>query len=83
MKWGQIRATKRVYRQRFSQEVSELLIADEVFKDVNSLDKSVIEEITLIEELDKKEKQAFFIMLDALVAKKRLKDLLNSALNKA
>ncbi len=46
-------------------------------------DKSVIEKITLIEELDKKEKQAFFIMLDALVAKKRLKDLLNSALNKA
>jgi response regulator RpfG family c-di-GMP phosphodiesterase len=83
MKWGQIRATKRVYRQRFSQEVSELLIADEVFKDVNSLDKSVIEKITLIEELDKKEKQAFFIMLDALAAKKRLKDLLNSALSKA
>jgi putative transposase len=24
MKWGQIRATKRVYRQRFSQGVSEL-----------------------------------------------------------
>ncbi len=83
MKWGQIRATKRVYRQRFSKEVSELLIADEVFKDVNSLDKSVIEKITLIEELDKKEKQAFFVMLDALVAKKRLKDLLNSALSKA
>ncbi len=83
MKWGQIRATKRVYRQRFSQEVSELLIADEVFKDVNSLDKSVLEKITLIEELDKKEKQAFSIMLDALVAKKRLKDLLNSALSKA
>ncbi len=83
MKWGQIRATKRVYRQRFSQEVSELLIADEVFKDVNSLDKSVLEKITLIEELDKKEKQAFSIMLDALVAKKRLRDLLNSALSKA
>jgi hypothetical protein len=83
MKWGQIRTTKRVYRQRFSQEVSELLIGNEVFKDVNSLDKSVIEKITLIEELDKKEKQAFFIMLDALVAKKRLKDLLNSALIKA
>jgi hypothetical protein len=83
MKWGQIRTTKRVYRQRFSQEVSELLIGNEVFKDVNSLDKSVIEKITLIEELDKKEMQAFFIMLDALVAKKRLKDLLNSALIKA
>ena len=46
-------------------------------------DKSVIEKITLFEELDKKEKQAFFIMLDTLVAKKRLKDLLNSALSKA
>jgi transcriptional regulator with XRE-family HTH domain len=64
-------------------DVSELLRADEVFKDVNSLDKSVIEKVTLIDELDKKEKQAFFIMLDALVAKKRLKDSLNSALSKA
>lgn len=64
-------------------EVHELLRAEEVFKEVNALDKSVIERVALIEGLDKKEKAAFFIMLDALVAKKRLKDTLNAALGKA
>jgi transcriptional regulator with XRE-family HTH domain len=63
-------------------EVYELLKTDQVYKEVSSLDKSVIEKVTLIEQLDKKEKQAFFVMLDALVAKKRLKDSLNAALNK-
>ena len=64
-------------------ELHELFRADEIFKDVDSLDKSVMEKVSLIDELDKKEKQAFFIMLDALIAKKRLKDSLNSALSKA
>ena len=64
-------------------ELYELFRADEIFKEVDSLDKSVMEKVALIDELDKKEKQAFFIMLDALIAKKRLKDSLNSALNKA
>lgn len=58
-------------------ELYELFKADGIYKDVDSLDKSVIEKVSLIEELDKKEKQAFFIMLDALIAKKRLKDSLN------
>jgi hypothetical protein len=34
----------------------------------------------MIEQLDKKEKQAFYTMLDALVVKKKLKDNLSSAL---
>jgi transcriptional regulator with XRE-family HTH domain len=64
-------------------EVTELFKADEIYKDINTFDKSLIEKVALIEQLDKKEKQAFFIMLDALIAKKRLKDTLNSALSKA
>jgi hypothetical protein len=60
--------------------VAELFTADEVFKDVNSVDKTLMEKISLIELLDKKEKAAFFTMLDALVAKKKLKDNLTSAL---
>ncbi len=51
-------------------------------KDVNSIDKSVMEKVTLIEQLYKKEKTAFFIMLDALLTKKRLKDSLAAALGK-
>lgn len=60
--------------------VAELFTADEVFKDVNSIDKTLMEKISLVEQLDKKEKTAFFIMLDALVAKKKLKDNLSNVL---
>lgn len=48
--------------------------------DVNSVDKSLMEKLNLIEQLDKKEKQAFFAVLDAFVSKKKLKDALQNAL---
>jgi len=60
--------------------VAELFNADDIFKDVNSVDKTLMEKISLIDGLDKKEKAAFFTMLDALVAKKKLKDNLTTAL---
>lgn len=60
--------------------VAELFTADESFKDVNSVDKTLMEKISLIEQLDKKEKGAFFIMLDALVIKKKLTDNLSNVL---
>jgi|SRR5665647_768914 len=60
--------------------VADLFTADEVYKDVNSIDKTLMEKISLIELLDKKERSAFFTMLDALVSKKKLKDTLSSAL---
>ncbi len=63
--------------------IAELFSADEVFKDVNSIDKTLMEKVSLIEQLDKKEKSAFFTMLDALVAKKKLKDNLSNALQLA
>lgn len=60
--------------------VADLFTAEEVYKDVNSIDKTLMEKISLIELLDKKERSAFFTMLDALVSKKKLKDTLSSAL---
>ena len=39
--------------------------------------------ISLIDGLDKKEKAAFFTMLDALVAKKKLKNNLSNVLQQA
>jgi transcriptional regulator with XRE-family HTH domain len=60
--------------------LAELFAADDIFKDVNSVDKTLMEKISLIDSLDKKEKVAFFTMLDALVAKKKLKDNLSSVL---
>lgn len=62
-------------------ELAELVNADDIFKDVNSYDKSVIEKMALVDQLEEKEKSAFFSILDALVAKKRLKDSLSDALN--
>lgn len=49
----------------------------------NSVDKTLMEKISLIDSLDKKEKAAFFTMLDALVAKKKLKDNLSNVLQLA
>lgn len=63
-------------------ELADLFRSDKVFREVGSVDKSLIEKVALIDELDKKEKQAFFVMLDALVAKKRMRDTLNAALGK-
>ncbi len=60
--------------------VSELFTADEVLKDVNSIDKSLMEKISLIEQLDKKEKAAFYAVLDAFLGKKKMKDALSSVL---
>lgn len=61
-------------------ELTDLFKADEVLKDVNSLDKSLMEKMALIELLDKKEKQAFYAVLDAFIGKKKLKDALGNVL---
>lgn len=63
--------------------LADLFKADELFKDVDSYDRSLMEKLSLIEQLEKKEKHAFYAILDALIAKKKLKDSLNSALHNA
>lgn len=63
-------------------ELHELFRADAFFKEANSLDKSSHEKLILIEQLDKKEKAAFFTMLDALIGKKKLHDALKGAMEK-
>lgn len=60
-------------------ELHELFKADANYKELHTYDKSLIDKLNMIEQLDKKEKQAFFIVLDAFVNKKRLKDALNTA----
>lgn len=60
--------------------VADLFKADELFNDVNSFDKSVIEKVSLIEQLDKKEKTAFYAVLDAFLGKKKMKDALSNVL---
>jgi transcriptional regulator with XRE-family HTH domain len=60
--------------------VAELFKADEVFADINSFDKSLMEKMNLVEQLDKKEKTAFYAVLDAFLGKKKMKDALSNVL---
>lgn len=50
---------------------------------VNSYDKSLLEKLYLIDKLEAKEKQAFFSIMDALLAKKKMKDTLSDAIGLA
>jgi len=63
--------------------MADLFKANELLKDVNSADKSLMEKVALIELLDKKEKAAFHAVLDAFISKKKLKDALSEALQGA
>ena len=55
-----------------------LFKADEEFADINFFDKSLIEKMALVEQLDKKEKPAFNAGLDTFLDKKKMKDALNN-----
>ncbi len=61
-------------------ELADLFASDEIFRDVNSVDKSLMEKIRLIEQLDDKERNSIFTLIDSLITKKRLKDTLSDAL---
>ncbi|MCP4482241.1 MAG: helix-turn-helix transcriptional regulator [bacterium] len=61
--------------------LAELLSADDIFKDENSYDKTLMEKIRLVEELDENERKSIFNIIDGLIAKKRLKDTLSKALD--
>ncbi len=60
-------------------DLNELFSANEL-KEINSYDKTILEKINLLEQLEPTEKSAFFTMLDALITKKKLKDNLTNAL---
>ncbi len=51
--------------------------------DVNAYDKSLVEKLRLLEELDDTEKRTVFSVIDIAIAKKRLKDTLSNALQLA
>jgi transcriptional regulator with XRE-family HTH domain len=60
--------------------LDELFRDDATYTEVNSADKTLMEKLALIEQLDKKDKQAFFTVLDAFVGRKKLKNTLGSVL---
>jgi hypothetical protein len=49
-------------------ELIDLFQAEQMLKDINSFDKSLAEKLSLIEQLDKKDKLAFDAVLDTLPA---------------
>jgi len=64
-------------------DISELFADNDPLADVNSIDKSVMEKLQLLEQLDEEEKKSVFKIIDGLVSKKKLKDTLSSALKTA
>ena len=61
--------------------LNELFTSDGLFKDVNSYDKSLVEKLTLMDNLEEEERKCIFSIIDSLISKKRLKDALSNALN--
>lgn len=61
--------------------LSELIQADESISDVNSVDKSLMEKLRLIEALRDEERKTIYTMLDACIGKKKLKDALSNVLH--
>jgi transcriptional regulator with XRE-family HTH domain len=60
--------------------VGELVQANEIFTDVRSADKTLMEKIKVIEQLDEQERSSLYHIIDGLFAKKKLKDTLSNAL---
>ena len=58
--------------------LSELFMADEIFKDANAYDKTLLEKLRLIDSLDEVEKKSIYNIVDSLIAKKKLKDNLSN-----
>lgn len=63
--------------------LADLFASSEDLKEINSYDKSVMEKVALMEALNNEEKQTIYIMLDAFVGKKKLKDALSNVLKDA
>ena len=61
----------------------ELFASDEIFRDVNSADKTLVEKIRIIEALEPTDGTSIFSLNDSLFAEKKLKNTLSSALQLA
>jgi len=61
--------------------LSELFSYGEEIKDVNSIDKSVIEKVSILEALEENDKKSIYAIIDGLAAKQKLRLTLANALN--
>ncbi len=63
--------------------LSELFKADEIFTDIKSSDKTLMEKLRLLDTLEDKDKQSLYHIIDTFIAKKKLKDNLSNVLQEA
>jgi transcriptional regulator with XRE-family HTH domain len=61
-------------------KLSDLFDDEHKLEDVNSYDSSVMEKVKIIENLSDDEKKTVFVIVDAFVGKKKLKDALSNVL---
>ena len=61
--------------------LSELFETAEDFKEINSMDKSLMEKVTILENLDEEEKKGIYSIIDGLATKQKLKQTLTNALS--
>jgi len=60
--------------------LSELFANTNEMEDIHSVDKSIMEKVSLIENLNEEEKTSLYFILDAFLGKRKLKDALSSIL---
>lgn len=60
--------------------LAELFAWGQEVKELHSVDKSLMEKVTLLEALPEEERNTIFVMLDAFVGKRKLKNALQSVL---
>ena len=60
--------------------LSELFAKPNEIKEIHSIDKTIMEKVSLIEKLKPKERNTLYFMLDAFLGKQKLKDVLSNVL---
>ncbi len=61
--------------------LSEFFQADDIFTDVNTYDKTLMEKLRLLDSLDDVEKSSIYNLIDSLISKKKLKDNLTNLIS--
>jgi hypothetical protein len=60
--------------------LAELFNTGEDFKEIHSIDKSLIEKVTILENLDEEERKGIYSIIDGLSTKQKLKKTLSNVL---
>jgi transcriptional regulator with XRE-family HTH domain len=69
--------------QALGVSMAELFAWGDEIKDVDSIDKTLIEKVTLVDTLPQEERNIIYTMIDAFVGKRKLKSALQNVLQEA